>query len=149
MGLNGERDVLREIKIFIWRDRVSEWHPNDFPLSTRSARRHNGRAVLPAPTLASLSHTQVHARSQLQSPAFLHQQQRQQQPFIRTKLLRRERWREGVGAGSSSFSLSLSLSFSPPLKCRHFDMEIGSYKKRKKKNPLEFTLACIETICAM
>lgn len=39
------------------------------------------------------------------------------------------------GAGSSSF---------PPLKCRHFDMEIGSYK-----NPLEFTLARIETICAM
>lgn len=71
MGLNGERDVLRKMKIFIWRDRVSAWHPNDFPLSTRSARRHDGHAVLPATTLASLSHarTKGTAESGIPPPA--------------------------------------------------------------------------------
>lgn len=71
MGLNGERDVLQEIKIFIWRDRVSAWPPNDFPLSTRSAERHGGRAALPAPTLASAAHarTKPTAESGIPPPA--------------------------------------------------------------------------------
>lgn len=75
-GLKQRAGCFARAKNLFRHDRVSEWHPNDFPLSTRSAARHDGCAASPTPTLASLSRT--HVQSQLQSPAFPHQQQRQQ-----------------------------------------------------------------------
>lgn len=60
-GLKQREGCFARDKNLFQHDRVSEWHPNDSPLSTRSAARHDGRAASPTPTLASLSRT--HART--------------------------------------------------------------------------------------
>lgn len=142
VGSNSERDVSQQIKIFFNTTASQKGTQRIFPLSTRSGRvTRRPRRIANANTRFPLARARTKPTAESRhSPT---SSTGSSNPLSGQNCSQEK----GVGAGSSSFSLSpfLSLFLSPPLKCRHFDMEIGSYKK----NPLEFTLACIETICAM